>query len=115
MKTLRRIDTALFALLTLFLLTVVTTSGMANLQTDAVDYYAMVQRLVGDTPDVVPNLPFVEQRSPGYPLITVPVYYALGVFPSGTVERVPSTTANPATGTPSPQARCFFYRPCPCG
>jgi cytochrome c oxidase subunit IV len=45
---------------------------MANIQTDAIDYYAIVQRLVGDEPPIVPNLPFVEQRSPGYPLLAVP-------------------------------------------
>jgi hypothetical protein len=41
MKTLSRLDTALFALLTLFLLAVVAVSGMATLLTNAIDYYAM--------------------------------------------------------------------------
>lgn len=74
---LARLDYTLFALLMLFLVGVVLASGMANIQTDAIDYYAIVQRLTGDMPPVVPNLPFVEQRSPGYPLLTLPAYYAL--------------------------------------
>jgi hypothetical protein len=62
--------------LCLFLALVVATSGMANIQTDAIDYYAIVQRLTGDEPPIVANLPFVEQRSPGYPLLTLPAAYA---------------------------------------
>lgn len=77
MKALSRLDTALFALLMLFLLSVVTLSGMANIQTDAIDYYAIVQRLAGDDDPIVPNLPFVEQRSPGYPLLTLPAYLTI--------------------------------------
>ena len=74
---LARLDALLCALLWLFLGAVVLTSGMANIQTDAIDYYAIVQRLVGDEPPIAPNLPFVEQRSPGYPLLSLPAYYLL--------------------------------------
>ena len=77
MRTLTRLDTLLCVVLWLILAVVVLTSGMANIQTDALDYYAIVQRLVGDEPPIVPNLPFVEQRSPGYPLLTVPAAYVL--------------------------------------
>lgn len=69
---LTRLDTLLCVVLWLFLAVLVLTSGMANIQTDAIDYYAIVQRLVGDEPPIVPNLPFVEQRSPGYPLLAMP-------------------------------------------
>jgi hypothetical protein len=61
----------------LFLAAIVFTSSMANIQTDAIDYYAIVQRLVGDEPPIVDNLPFVEQRSPGYPLLAVPAAFVL--------------------------------------
>ena len=47
---LARLDALLCALLWLFLAAVGLTSGMANIQTDAIDYYAIVQRLVGDEP-----------------------------------------------------------------
>lgn len=93
MKTLTHLDAVLFALLMLFLLVVAATSGMANIQTDAIDYYAIVQRLVGDAPPIVPNLPFVEQRSPGYPLLTLPLYVAFGL--------VPAVEAQPAPRPPS--------------
>jgi choline-glycine betaine transporter len=73
MKILSKLDFALFILLLLLLLAVVVTSSMANLQTDSIDYYALIQRLVVDTPSIVPNLPFLEQRSPGYPLLTLPL------------------------------------------
>lgn len=74
---LARLDALLAALLLFFLAALVLTSARANIQTDAVDYYAIVQRLVGDEPPILPNLPFVEQRSPGYPLLSLPAYYLL--------------------------------------
>lgn len=98
-----RLDVALYSLLTLFLLFVAATSGMANIQTDAIDYYAIVQRLVGDAPLIVPNLPFVEQRSPGYPLLTLPLYTVLGLAPA-VVEAQPApqpSSTSLAPGTPS--------------
>lgn len=76
---LKRWDTILFAVLTFGLMGTAVFGSMANLQTDAIDYYAMVQRLVGDAPPILPDLPFVAQRSPGYPLLTVPMYYVLGL------------------------------------
>lgn len=90
MKTLSKLDLALFILLLFFLLAVVVVSGMANLQTDSIDYYALVQRLVGDTPSIVPNLPFVEQRSPGYPLLTLPLYYVLDSISVAEAQPAPS-------------------------
>ena len=74
---LARPDAWLGAALLLFLAGLVFGASMANIQTDAIDYYAIVQRLVGDEPPIVPNLPFVEQRSPGYPLLSLPAYYLL--------------------------------------
>lgn len=74
---LARLDRMLAVALWLFLAAVVLMAGMANIQTDAIDYYAIVQRLIGDEPPIVPNLPFVEQRSPGYPLLNLPAAYVL--------------------------------------
>ncbi len=72
-----RLDYALLALLALLFLGIIVSGGMANIQTDAIDYYAIVQRLVGDSPPIVSHLPFVEQRSPGFPILSLPAYYAL--------------------------------------
>lgn len=74
---LAQLDALVCGLLLLFLAAVVLTSARANIQTDAIDYYAIVQRLVGDEPPIAPNLPFVEQRSPGYPLLSLPAYTLL--------------------------------------
>ena len=105
---LARLDALLCALLLLFLAAVVLTSGMANIQTDAIDYYAIVQRLVGDEPPLVPNLPFVEQRSPGYPLLNLPAYYLLkgATFwiETETVRVTPAPAAAGETPRPSEQA-----------
>lgn len=90
MKTLSKLDFALFILLLFFLLAVVAISGMANLQTDSIDYYALIQRLVGDTPSIVPNLPFLEQRSPGYPLLSLPLYFVLDSVPVAEAQPAPS-------------------------
>lgn len=77
MRGLKRWDTVLFVVLTFGLMVTTAFGNMANLQTNAIDYYAIVQRLVGDAPPLLPDLPFVAQRSPGYPLLTLPMYYVL--------------------------------------
>ena len=115
MKTLSRIDTAMFALLTLFLLAVVAVSGMANLQTDAIDYYAMVQRLVGDAPPIVPNLPFIEQRSPGYPLLMLPLYFALGSAPAVETKITPKPSTDAPAGGATLTGEAALLPPAPSG
>ncbi|MFZ5933084.1 MAG: ArnT family glycosyltransferase [Patescibacteria group bacterium] len=48
----------------------------ANIQTDSVDYYSILQRLTDSSkPPIVRNLHFVEQRSPGYSIISMIPYY----------------------------------------
>jgi len=74
---LARLDHLLRGLLVFLFAGIILTSSMANIQTDAIDYYAIVQRLVGDTEPIVPQLSFVEQRSPGFPLLSLPAYYVL--------------------------------------
>ena len=64
-RRLVQLDYTLFALLMLLLASAVLASGMANIQTDAIDYYAIVQRLTGDEPPIVPNLPFGGYKTSG--------------------------------------------------
>lgn len=104
---LARLDALLGALLLFFLAALVLTSARANIQADAVDYYAIVQCLVGDEPPILPHLPFVEQRSPGYPLLSLPAYYLLkgGTFwvETETVRVMPLPVVG-ETARPSEQA-----------
>lgn len=77
-RLVRIIDYSAGAVLTAFLAVVIISSGMANIQTDAIDYYAIVQRITpGDGNPIVSNLHFVEQRSPGYPILSLIPYYLL--------------------------------------
>jgi hypothetical protein len=102
------LDRLSFVILMIALVGAVFLGGMANIQTDAIDYYAILQRLVGETPAIVPNLPFVEQRSPGYPLLSLPVYYALQLLDSRVTSQVVPGSARAAGGggpeRPSEQA-----------
>lgn len=97
------LDRILGAGLVLFLAVVVLASGMANVQTDAIDYYAIVQRLVGDEPPIAPNLPFVEQRSPGYPLLSLPAYYLLKGATFWVETETVRVTSPPAAASEAPR------------
>lgn len=70
------IDYLAFAALMIFLVVIILSSSMANIQTDSIDYYAIMQRLTqnGSNP-IVRNLHFVEQRSPGYPILSLIPYH----------------------------------------
>ena len=52
--------------------------SQANMQADPVDYYTNLQKIVAneDQP-LMPNSHFADQRSPGYSLLSVPMYYTL--------------------------------------
>ena len=68
-------DYAVFTALVVFLAVTILSSGMANIQTDSIDYYAIVQRLTQDGGNpIVRNLHFTEQRSPGYPILSLIPY-----------------------------------------
>jgi hypothetical protein len=62
-------------------------SAQANIRADAVDYYAILQRLVPaeETP-IARNLPFLEQRSPGYPIAALGPYWLLSTLVQPLVE-----------------------------
>ncbi len=105
MQWLHRLDYALCAALLILLAVVIVTAGMANVQTDAIDYYAIVQRLAGsDSTPLVHNLPFLEQRSPGYPILTLIPYTVLSLVVEPFVQTVTVTPPSfpPEQVPPSP-------------
>lgn len=98
-------DYGLFFTLIVFFMALVFSSGRANIQTDAIDYYAMVQRLIRDRGNpIVPNLHFVEQRSPGYPMLVLIAYgfISLLVEPFVQTENVEISGWMPNPATPLP-------------
>lgn len=99
---LRKGDFLAFGALMIFLAVVVLSSGRANIQTDAIDYYAIVQRIVasGGNP-IARNLHFVEQRSPGYPLLALLPYHVTSWLIEPLVETQEiAAPANRAPGVP---------------
>lgn len=75
-KVIYYIDFFVFIVLVVFLLIIIVSSSRANIQTDSIDYYAILQRLTKSSGNpIVRNLHFVEQRAPGYPIISVIPYY----------------------------------------
>src|SRR5690606_4798033 len=104
-------DYAAFAILTLFLVGIIASSGMANVQTDAFDYYAIVQKLTPDsgTP-IVRNLHFVAQRSPGYPLLCLIPYYLISavVEPSVAEATIVAPPTSPDAPPPTPTERMLL-------
>jgi len=81
LKVLRWADFAICAAWMLMLGVMILTSGRANIQTDSIDYYAIVQRLTqDDQKPIVRNLHFLEQRSPGYPLLSLIPYHTTSVL-----------------------------------
>jgi hypothetical protein len=99
---LRALDLVGFTLLTLFLVVTIFMSGSANIQTDSIDYYAILQKLTaGQTIPIVNNLPFLEQRSPGYPIFSMIPYYITSAFVEPFVQtEVVSNTKNTSITNP---------------
>jgi len=77
-KIIRYIDYSIFIVLLILTFAIIFSLSRANIQTDSVDYYSILQKLTErDKPQIVRNLHFVEQRSPGYSIIsTLPYYFA---------------------------------------
>ncbi len=74
----RFIDYFVFTALMIFLAVIVISSSTANIQTDSIDYYAIVQKLTQNSGNpIVRNQHFVEQRSPGYPIVSLIPYYLI--------------------------------------
>jgi len=79
-RVFRLIDCFGFTVLMIFLVIIVISSSRANIHHDSIDYYAIVQRLTQNSGNpIARNLHFVEQRSPGYPIISLIPYYLIWV------------------------------------
>jgi len=75
-KIIRIADFLVLGLLLVFLCSNIFFFSKANIQTDSVDYYSILQKLTDDSKNpIVGNLHFVEQRSPGYSIISMLPYY----------------------------------------
>ncbi|MCX6090984.1 MAG: hypothetical protein NTX88_11570 [Candidatus Atribacteria bacterium] len=106
-RVLRILDCLAFAALTICLGIIVISSSRANIQTDSIDYYAIVQRLTQNSGNpIVRNLHFVEQRSPGYPIVSLIPYYLISsllepfvqtekIVTSSDLAQVSPTTSSP--------------------
>ncbi len=73
------------------LIALIATSTKVNIATDSVDYYAILQSVTPEKEKpIVRNLHFVEQRSSGYPLLSLIPYSLLTVFvePFVTTEKI---------------------------
>ncbi len=103
-KKLAYLDLMIFAAGYIFLVTIIVTSSSANIAADAVDYYAILQRLTpAEEKPIVPNLHFAEQRSPGYSLTALVPYglFSLIVEPFVTTEQVVDVMPAPMPPTRS--------------
>jgi hypothetical protein len=77
-RVFRLIDCFVFTALMIFLVIIVISSSRADIHHDSIDYYAIVQRLTQNSGNpIVRNLHFVEQRSPGYPIVSLLPYYLI--------------------------------------
>ncbi len=75
-KTIQLADYIIFSVLLCLLILSIFFFSNANIQHDSGDYYTILQRLTdGSKKPVIPNTHFVEQRSPGYSIISALPYY----------------------------------------
>jgi len=75
-KAIRFADYFIFAILLCLLALSIFFKSSANIQHDSGDYYTILQKLTDDSKKpVIPNTHFVEQRSPGYSIISMLPYY----------------------------------------
>lgn len=74
-RILTRLDLLLFLAGVSALLCIVLFASRVNIASDSVDYYAILQELTSpEEKPIVSNLPFVEQRSPGFPIAALIPY-----------------------------------------
>lgn len=84
-------DYFIFALLLCLLALSIFFKSSANIQHDSGDYYSILQRLTDSSKKpVIPNTHFVEQRSPGYSIISTLPYYltSLAIEPLVKTEKI---------------------------
>ena len=90
-RKLNTIDQILFFVFIGVLIVLIATSTKVNIATDSVDYYAILQSVTPEKEKpIVRNLHFVEQRSPGYSLISFIPYslLSISVEPFVTTEKI---------------------------
>ena len=107
-RAFRLIDRFVFTVLMIFLVIIVISSSRANIHHDSIDYYAIVQRLTQDSGNpIARNLHFVEQRSPGYPVLSLIPYYLMSSLVEPfvqTEEIITSPDGAPVAATSPPTA-----------
>lgn len=104
-------DFAALAGLAAFLALAIWFTGRANIQSDAIDYYAILQRLTGRPGNpIVRNLHFVAQRSPGYPLISMAPYglIATALEPFVPTQTIVEPPADPNRPPPPVESEGFL-------
>ncbi len=75
-KIIRITDFLIFGLLLVLLCSNIFFFSKANVRADSIDYYSILQKLTDDSKNpIVGNLHFVDQRSPGYSIISMMPYY----------------------------------------
>ncbi len=90
-RKLNLIDHILFFVFIGVLIVLIATSTKVNIATDSVDYYAILQSVTPEKEKpIVRNLHFIEQRSPGYSLLSLIPYSLLTIFvePFVTTEKI---------------------------
>jgi len=90
-KNLRFLDYFIFCLLLILLSLIIFSSSNANIQHDSGDYYTILQKLTDSSKKpVIPNTYFVQQRSPGYSIISMLPYYftSLAIEPFVSTEKI---------------------------
>ena len=77
----KKIDLGLFTLLLIIIFTLSFFLSIGNLTHDSIDYYTILQKIVSPNElGIVDNPFFLEQRAPGYSLISIPSYYFLNTI-----------------------------------
>lgn len=107
-RVFRLIDRSVFTVLMIFFVIIVISSSRANIHHDSIDYYAIVQRLTQNSGNpIARNLHFVEQRSPGYPIVSLIPYYLISSLVEPfvqTEEIIASPDLAPVAATSPPPA-----------
>ncbi|OGO20101.1 MAG: hypothetical protein A2Z14_04750 [Chloroflexi bacterium RBG_16_48_8] len=107
-RVFRLIDRSVFTVLMIFLVIVIFSSSKANIHHDSIDYYAIMQRLTQNSGNpIARNLHFVEQRSPGYPIVSLIPYYLISSLVEPfvqTEEIIASPDLAPVAATSPPPA-----------
>jgi len=80
-KNFRVFDFSVLVLLLCCLLFNIYFFSIANIRTDPVDYYTILQKITDPSKKpIVENFHFVEQRSPGYSILALPAYFFISFF-----------------------------------